>query len=223
MPQHDISSVHYEQTLEVNRVLKNTYLLLSLTLMFSASTAWYAMVTNAAPVGLIGLLIGWFGLYFLTVSLRESAWGILAIFAFTGFTGYTLGPILNLYINNFSNGSQIIAMSLGSTGAMFFGLSGYVLTSRKDFSYMGGFIAVAAMSAFLLGLASAIFAMPMLNLLVAFAFTIISSAFILFHTSMIINGGERNYIMATIGLYVALFNLFVSLLRIFGALAGNRD
>jgi modulator of FtsH protease len=216
-----------ESALAVNRVLRNTYFLLSLTLLFSAATATFATISNAAPIGIIGLLVGMFGLYFLTVWLRNSAWGILAIFAYTGFLGYTLGPILNFYIHNFTNGGQIITTALGATGLIFLGLSAYVLTSRKDFSYLGGFITVAVLTAFLMGLAALVFHMPALELIASGAFAVISSAFILYTTSQIIHDGERNYIMATISLYIAIFNLFVSLLRILsffsGGGSGNRN
>ncbi len=208
-------------TVEINRVLRNTYFLLSLTLLFSAGTATLALLSNATSIGPLGLIVGMFGLYFLTVWLRNSAWGILAIFAYTGFLGYTLGPILNFYIHNFSNGAQIIGTALGSTGLIFLGLSAYVLTTRKDFSYLGGFITAAIITAFILSLGALFFNMPLLQLIISGAFAVISSAFILYTTSQIIHDGERNYIMATISLYMAIFNLFVSLLRIFGAFSGN--
>ncbi len=226
MRSNPVSIGRSESVLAVNRVLRNTYFLLSLTLLFSAGTAAYATLSNAAPIGFVGLLAGMFGLYFLTVWLRNSAWGILAIFAYTGFLGYTLGPILNFYIHNFSNGAQIIGTSLGATGLIFLGLSGYVLTTRKDFSYLGGFITVAIITAFLIGLGAMLFNLPVLQLIISGAFAIISSAFILYTTSQIIHNGERNYIMATISLYIAIFNLFVSLLRIlsfFGGGGNNRN
>lgn len=212
-----------ESILSTNRVLRNTYLLLSLTLLFSASLAYYAMMSNARPMGFIVLLVGMFGLYFLTMSLRNSSWGLLAIFAFTGFLGYSLGPILNVYMHAYSNGSQLIITALGSTGLIFLGLSGYALTTRKDFSYMGGFIAVAIMAAFLMGIGAMLFNMPMLSLFVSGAFAVLSSAYILYMTSQIINGGETNYISATITLYVAIFNLFTSLLQLLGAFGGSRN
>ena len=214
----------YESSVEINRVLKNTYFLLSITLLFSAASAWFAMSINAQPVGIIMLLAGMFGLYFLTVSLRNSAWGILAILAYTGFMGYTLGPILNFYIHSMVNGPQIVMTSLGATGVIFFALSAQAIISRKNYSYMGGFISVAILTAFMVGLGAMLFNMPMLQLVVSGAFAVISSAFILYTTSQIINGGERNYIMATISLYIAIFNLFVSLLRILSFFAGgNRN
>ncbi len=210
-----------KSTIEINRVLRNTYFLLSLTLLFSAGTATFALLTNAASIGPLGLIAGMFGLYFLTVWLRNSAWGILAIFAYTGFLGYTLGPVLNFYIHHFTNGPQIIGTALGSTGLVFLGLSAYVLTTRKDFSYLGGFITAAVIVAFIASLGALFFNIPLLQLIISGAFAVISSAFILYTTSQIIHDGERNYIMATISLYIAIFNLFVSLLRIFGAFSGN--
>ena len=218
------ASKSYNATISINRVLKSTYLLLSLTLIFSAAMAYTAIVTSAPPVNILLLLLGMFGLYFLTVKLRNSPWGVLAIFLYTGFMGYTLGPILNFYIHGFSNGSQIVMTSLGATGVIFLALSSYVLVSRKDFSYLGGFIAVAAMLAFMAGIGSIFFQMPILNVLISSVFALVSSAFILYTTSQIISGGERNYIMATISLYIAIFNLFVSLLRILSFFAGgNRN
>ncbi len=210
-------------SLTINKVLKKTYLLLGLTLIFSALTAGFAMKTNAMPVNTILFIVGYFGLLFLTTRLRNSVWGLVSVFALTGFMGYTLGPILNLYIKTFTNGNQIVMTALGATGVIFFALSAYAVTTKKDFSYLGGFLFVAIIVAFLAGLVSMFFNMPMLNLLISAAFVLISSGLILFQTSLIINGGERNYIMATISLYVALFNLFISLLRIFSAFSGNRN
>lgn len=204
-------------------VLRNTYFLLSLTLLFSALMAGTAIYTEAKPLGLIVLLVGMFGLYFLTASLRNSVWGIAAIFAYTGFMGYAIGPVINFYLHTYSNGSQIVMTALGLTGALFLGLSSYVLVSRKNFSYLGGFIAVAALAAFLLGIGGIVFHLPMLQLVISGAFAVISAAFILYTTSEIINGGETNYIMATISIYIAIFNLFTSLLRILGYFAGNRN
>lgn len=196
----------------VNRVLRNTYFLLSLTLLFGATTATYASTARALPIGFIGLFMSVFGLYFLTVWLRNSAWGILAIFAYTGFLGYTLGPVLNFFICDFSNGAQIIGTFLGASGLIFLGLATYVLTTRKDFSYLGGFILVAIITAFLMSCGAMIFNLPVLQLIIMGAFTIISSAFVLYYTTrQIIQNGERNYIMATINLYMVMFDFFVRL------------
>lgn len=207
--------------IEVNQVLRNTYLLLSLTLLFSAGSAWYAMSINAQPVGFIMLLVGMFGLSWLTTSLKDSIWGIAAIFAYTGFMGYVIGPILNHYIHNFSNGTEIVMTSLGATGIIFLGLSVHALSSRKNYSYLGGFITVGILAAFIIGIGAAIFHIPMLQLIISGAFALFSSAYILYITSSIIHGGERNYIMATISLYVAIFNLFLSLLRILSFFSGG--
>jgi modulator of FtsH protease len=130
---------------------------------------------------------------------------------------------LNFYIHQFANGPELVMTALGATGVIFFTLSAYVLTTRKSFSYMGGFLAIAVMTAFLAGLASMIFNLPTLSLLVSGVFVLVSSGFILYHTSEIIQGGERNYIVATISLYIAIFNLFVNLLRLLSVFAGNRN
>lgn len=210
-----------ESSLAINKVLRNTYLLLGFTFLFSSAMAGVAMVTNAAPLNIILTLVGIYGLMFLTQSLRNSVWGLAAIFAFTGFIGYTIGPILNFYLASFSNGGQLIMTALGATGVIFFGLSGYVLTTRKDFSYLSGFLFVGVMVAFLAILANIFLAIPGLYLAISAAFVLISSGLILFQTSAIINGGERNYIMATITLFVALYNLFLSLLQLFAAFSGR--
>lgn len=222
MQQHDLSAIQPSSSvLSTNKVLRNTYLLLSLTLLFSAATAGFALITNAPPLGILITLVGIYGLMFLTQALRNSVWGLVSVFAFTGFMGYTLGPILNLYIHTFSNGSELIMTAFGATGLIFFALSGYAMTSRKDFSYLGGFLFVGVMVAFLAMIANIFLAIPALYLAISAAFVLISSGLILFQTSMIINGGERNYIMATITLYVAIYNLFVSLLQLFAAFAGR--
>lgn len=223
--QRESSVVRRSQTslLATHVVLRNTYFLLSLTLLFSAAMAYFAMSINAAPPGIILQLIGMFGLLALTSALRNSAWGILATFAFTGFMGYTIGPMINLFVHGFSNGAALVGTALGATGLIFLTLSGYVLTTRKEFSYMGGFLFVAVMIAFMVGLLNLFLQMPMLQLAISGIFALLSSALILYHTSEIIQGGERNYIMATISLYVALFNLFTSLLQILSFFAGNRE
>lgn len=204
----------------VNKVLRNTYFLLSLTLFFSVMTAMWAMAKNVHP-GTILTIFGMFGLLFLTQALRNSKLGLVAAFAFTGFMGYTLAPLLNVYLHTFTNGGAIIMMALFGTGAIFLTLSLYVLISRKDFSYLGGLLFTAITAAFIASLAALLFHFPLLQVLVSAAFVLISSALILFHTSQIIHGGETNYITATISIYVALFNLFVSLLNILGYFAGN--
>lgn len=212
-----------ESVLATNKVLRNTYLLLSLTLLCSAATASFALLTNAPPLGFLMTILGMYGLMFLTTASRNSGFGLVAIFLFTGFMGYTLGPLLNFYIHTFSNGNQLIMTALGGTGLIFFALSAYVLTTRKDFSYLGGFLFVAVMVAFLAMIAGFFFHIPALQLIISSAFVLISSGMILFQTSLIIQGGERNYIMATVSLFVALFNLFISLLQILSIFSGSRD
>lgn len=221
MIQENILTKPLATSAQENSVLRNTYWLLSLTLLFSALTATIGVMTNASFMHPILMIVGMYGLMFLTQALSNSPWGLVSIFAFTGFMGYTLGPILHLYLHQYTNGGELIATSLGSTGLIFMSLSAYVLTTRKDFTFMGGFLFVAVMVAFLAGIGSLIFHMPLLNLMVSGAFALISSGFILFETSAIIQGGQRNYILATISLFVSFFNLFISLLRIFAAFAGD--
>ncbi len=207
------------QILATNKVLKNTYLLLSMTLLFSAVTAGISMTMNVPHFGLL-TLVGYFALLFLTAKFRDSSLGILFVFMLTGFMGLTLGPILNAYMAT-ANGGQLIMTALGGTGAIFFALSGYVLTSRKDFSFMGGFLMVGILVAFLAGLGAFFFSMPILSLAVSGMFVLLMSGMILYQTSEIIHGGETNYIMATVSLYISIYNLFLSLLHILGALSGD--
>ncbi|HSX20223.1 MAG TPA: Bax inhibitor-1/YccA family protein [Gammaproteobacteria bacterium] len=223
MPQNynAVSSVA-PSILATNKVIKNTYILLSMTVLFSAFTAFLSMYFQLV-MPLWAVIIGYVGLLFLTSATANSAFGLVSVFLFTGFMGLTLGPILNFYIHGFSNGPELVSASLASTGAIFFALSGYAMTTRKDFSYMGGFLFVGLMVAIVASIAGLFFNVPALQLAVSAAIVLLMGGYILFQTSMIIHGGERNYIMATINLYVSLFNLFVNLLNIFGALAGRRD
>ncbi len=201
--------------LATNKVIRNTYVLLSMTLFFAAVTAGGSMALGLPHPGLIITLIGYFGLLFLTSKLRNSGWGIVSVFALTGFMGYTLGPIISYYLQ-MPNGSQTVMMALGGTAAIFLGLSGYALTTRKDFSFMGGFLAVGILVAFLAGLGAIFFEVPALSLTVSAAFVLLMSGLILYETSNIVNGGETNYVMATVTLFVSLFNLFTSLLHLLG-------
>ena len=205
----------------INSVLRNTYALLSMTLLFSAATAGVAMAANAPPLHWLLVLGGYFGLLFLTHALRNSVWGIASVFALTGFMGYTLGPLLNAYIGAFSNGPQLVMMALGGTGVIFLGLSAYALTTRQDFSFLRGFLLVGILVMFLAGIAALIFQLPALSLAVSAAFVLLMSGLILYQTSEIIHGGETNYIMATVTLYVAIFNLFTSLLHLLGVFGGE--
>jgi modulator of FtsH protease len=199
----------------INKVLRNTYMLLSMTLLFSGFTAAVSMLFNLPHPGLLLTLGGYFGLLFLTTTFRDSALGIACVFALTGFMGFTLGPIINAYLA-MANGGQIVMTAMGSTGAIFLGLSGYALVSRKDFSFMGGFLMVGILVAFLAGLGAIFLEMPALSLAVSSMFVLLMSGLILYQTSELIHGGETNYIMATVTLYVSIFNLFTSLLQLLG-------
>jgi len=209
------------RVLATNKLLRNTYLLLSMTLVFSAATAGAAMVFNLPHPGMIVTMIGYFGLLFLTTKFCNSSMGLVFVFALTGFMGLTLGPIINMYVNTFSNGNELVMTALGGTGVIFLGLSGYALTTRKDFSFIGGFLMVGILVAFLAGIGAAVFAIPALSLAVSAMFILLMSALILYQTSAMIHGGETNYILATVSLYVSIYNLFLSLLNILGALSGE--
>lgn len=208
------------QVLATNKVLRNTYTLLSMTLLFSALCAGIAMNMNLPFFSPILTLVGYFGLLFLTTKFRNSSMGLVCVFALTGFMGLTLGPILNMYMAT-ANGGQLVMTALGGTGVIFLGLSGYVLTSRKDFSFMGGFLMTGILVAFLAGIGAMIFDMPAMSLAVSGMFVLLMSGLILYQTSQIIHGGETNYIMATVTLYISIYNLFLSLLHILGALGGR--
>lgn len=201
---------------EANKLIRQTYTLLSMTLFFTAFTAGIAMVMNLPPIHWAITLIGYFGLLFLTSYLQNSVWGLVSVFALTGFMGLTLGPILTKYLTMFSNGSELIMMAFGSTAAIFLGLSGYALTSRKDFSFLGGFLFVGILVAFLAGIGAIVFQMPGLSLAVSAMFVLLMSGLILYQTSDMVHGRETNYIMATVTLYVSIYNLFLSLLQLFG-------
>jgi modulator of FtsH protease len=222
MNQSTVTRAGESSLLATHTVLRNTYFLLSLTLLFSAATAGYAMISQAAPVGILLFLVGSFGLLFLTGALRNSAWGIVSVFAFTGFMGYTLGPMLNSILSHYSNGSSIITAALVSTGATFFALSAYALTTRKDFSSLRGFIMSGLIGFIILSLLNTFWLhMPAIYLACSAAFVLIASALILYDTSRIINNGERNYIMATISLYMDIYILFTNLLTLFSVLSGR--
>lgn len=204
----------------INRTLRNTYQLLSATLLFSGVMAYVSMAINFPYLGLMTLL-GYFGLLFLVTKLRNSVYGILAVFALTGFMGLTLGPIISMYLTAFSNGAELVAMAMTGTAVIFATLSVYALVSQKDFSFMGGFLAAGIMVMFLMGLAAYFFSMPALSLAVSAGFILLMSGLILYQTSTIIHGGETNYIMATVTLYISIYNLFLSLLHILGFAAGD--
>ncbi len=206
--------------LESNKVLRNTYALLSLTLLFSAMTAGGSLLLQLPHPGIIISLVGFVGLYFLTAKLRNSVWGLPAVFALTGFMGYTLGPIVGHYLA-MPGGGSIVMNALGMTGIIFLSLSAYVLTTKKNFSFMGGFLMVGIILGVVGSLAAFFFQIPALSLAVSAMFVLLMSGFILYETSNILHGGETNYIMATVSLYISIYNLFTSLLHLLGFMGGD--
>ncbi len=206
--------------LSTNKVIRNTYLLLSMTLLFSAITAGATMALNLPRPGLVITMVGYFGLLFLTNKFRNQGLGVACVFALTGFMGYTIGPMLNMYLG-LPNGGQTVMMAFGATAAIFIALSAYALTSRKDFSYMGGFLTAGILVAFLASLGAYFFEIQALSLAVSAAFILLMSGLILYQTSEIIHGGETNYVTATVTLFVAIFNMFMSLLQILGFVNSN--
>ncbi|MBT8765033.1 Bax inhibitor-1/YccA family protein [Pseudomonas boanensis] len=208
------------EQLEVSRVLRNTYGLLALTLAFSGLVAYVAQQMRVPYPSIFVVLIGFYGLFFLTVKLRDSAWGLVSTFALTGFMGYTLGPILNMYLG-MPNGGEVVSSAFAMTALVFFGLSAYVLTTRKDMSFLGGFITAGFFVLIGATLVSLFFNISGLQLAISAGFVVFSSVCILFQTSAIIHGGERNYIMATISLYVSIYNLFISLLQLIGVFSSD--
>jgi modulator of FtsH protease len=205
---------------ESNKLIRNTYTLLAMTLLFSAFTAGVSMTLNLPHPGLIITLVGYFGLLFLTTKLRNSVWGLAAVFALTGFMGLTLGPMLNAYLS-LPNGTELVMTAMGMTGVIFLGLSAYAISSRKDFSFMGSFLVAGILVAFLAGLAAVFFSLPGLALGVSAMFVLLMCGLILYETSNIVHGGETNYIMATVTLYVSIYNLFTSLLHLLGVFSGD--
>lgn len=214
---HDVQTVDYIDTTvsDSQKVLRNTYMLLSMTLLFSALTAGATIAFTIPGPGIFLTLIGYFGLLFATNKLRNSAWGIASVFALTGFMGYTLGPILSHYLK-MPGGTSIVMTAMGMTGLIFMGLSAYVLISKRDFSFMSGFLMVGMIVALVASLGAIFFQIPALSLTISAVMVLLMSGMILFETSNIIHGGETNYIMATVNLYVTIFNLFTSLLQLLG-------
>ncbi|KAA8697357.1 Bax inhibitor-1/YccA family protein [Pseudomonas caricapapayae] len=204
--------------LEVSRVLRNTYGLLALTLAFSGVMAFVAQQMRVGYPNIFVVLIGFYGLFFLTNKLRDSVWGLVSTFALTGFMGILLGPILNRYLG-MAGGAEVVSSAFAMTALVFGGLSAYVLITRKDMSFLGGFITAGFFVLLGAVLASMFFQISGLQLAISAGFVLFSSVCILFQTSAIIQGGERNYIMATVSLYVSIYNLFVSLLQIFGIMS----
>ncbi len=210
-----------ESVLATNKVIRNTYIMLSMTLLFSAVMAAVGMAINLSPGVSMMMSIGAIGLIWLVLPRFEnSTGGIAVVFAIAGLLGAGLGPILNAYLA-LANGPQLVGTALGGTGVIFLGLSGYALTTRKDFSFMGGFLFVGILVVFGAMIANLFMEIPALSLAVSAGIIMLMSGLILFDTSRIIHGGETNYIRATVGLYLSIYNIFVSLLHILGAMSGD--
>ena len=210
------SSISTTSAVSINKVLRNTYLLLSITLLFSALTAGLSMTMQVSPGISLACSFGALALIWLVLPrTAQSAAGIGVVFAITGLLGFGLGPVLNYYLS-LSNGGELVATSLGGTGIIFLALSGYVLTTRRDFSFMGGFIMVGLIIAILAAVANIFLAIPALSLAISAAIILVMSGFILYETSQVVHGGETNYVLATVSLYLSLYNIFTSLLHILG-------
>lgn len=219
------AEVSHTQPVEISddarRVLRNTWNLLSLTLLFSAGMALVAMANNWPHPGLVITLVGYFGLLFLTSYLRNSAWGLVSIFALTGFMGATLGSIVSHYLAVFSNGHLLVGAAFGMTGVAFIGLSGFAMVTKKDFSFMGPFLFVGILVAFLSSIGAFVFNMGAVALAASGMFALLMCGLIIYQTQQIIRGGETNYIMATVTLFVSIYNLFSSLLHLLGFFFGE--
>jgi modulator of FtsH protease len=201
--------------ISAHRVLRNTYMLLSLCLAFAALTAGASAALGLPHPGFLITLVGYFGLLFLVTKFRDRGLGVALVFALTGFMGYTLGPIISYYLK-MPNGTMTVMMALGGTAAIFLGLSAYALVTKRDLSFMGGFLTVGILVAFLASLAAVFLNIPALSLTISAVFVLLMSGLIMYETNNIVRGGETNYVMATVSLFVALFNLFTSLLHLLG-------
>ena len=217
---YNMNAAGMESVLSTNKVLKNTYMLLGMTLLFSAATAGISMAMGLPHGAALILTLVGFGLLFVVNRMADTSKGLIAIFAFTGVMGASLGPMLNYYLA-MPGGPALVMQALGGTGLVFFGLSAYALTTRKDFSYMGGFLTVGLLVAVVAMIATIFLNIPALSLTISAAVVMIMSGLILFDTSRIINGGETNYIRATVSLYLDIYNLFIHLLHLLTALGGD--
>jgi len=206
---------------QINKLIRNTYTLLSMTLLFSAVMAGVAMAMDAPPIHWIISLVVMIGLLFATNALKNSGWGLVSVFAFTGFMGFIAGPIINLYLTNFSNGGQLVMLAFGTTATIFLGLSGYALTTKKDFNFMGAFLMTGLIVAIIASLVAMLFSIPGLALAVSFIVVLLMSGLILYDTSEMVHGRETNYIMATVGLYLSIYNLFMHLLHLLAVFMGE--
>ena len=217
---YNMNTASMDSVLSTNKVLKNTYMLLGMTLAFSAVCAGISMAMGLPHGAALILSLVGFGLLFVVNKMADSSKGLLAIFAFTGVMGASIGPMLNYYMS-MPGGPALVMQALGGTALVFFGLSAYALTTRKDFSYMGGFLMVGLLVAVVAMIANIFLGIPALSLTISAALVMIMSGLILFDTSRIINGGETNYIRATVSLYLNIYNLFIHMLHLLTALGGD--
>ena len=217
---YNTNTMGIESAISSNKVLKNTYMLLGMTLLFSAVTAGISMAMGLPQGAAMILMLVGFGLLFVVNRTADSSKGLIAIFAFTGVMGASIGPMLSYYMS-MPNGPALVMQALGGTALVFFGLSAYALTTRKDFSFMGGFLMVGLLVAVVAMVANIFLHIPALSLTISAAMVMIMSGLILFDTSRIINGGETNYIRATVSLYLNIYNLFIHLLSLLTAFGGD--
>lgn len=203
-----------------SKVLRNTYWLLSLTLFFSAAMTAVAVSVNAQPMHWLLSLGGMIGLLFALQSMRNSIWALPLTFAFTGFMGWTMGPMIGYYLAA-PGGASIVGNALFATAAVFLSLSAYVITTKKDFSFLGGFLFTGLIIAMLAMIGLIFFQVPALSLALSAMLAMLAAGYILFDTSRIVNGGETNYVMATVSLYVDIYMLFTNLLALFGVFSGD--
>jgi modulator of FtsH protease len=221
--QAHISATRSESVLATNKVLRNTYMLLGMTLGVSALVAYISASMGLPHPGFLITIVGFYGLLFLVHKTANSSAGLLSVFALTGFMGYTLGPILGMVSAIGPQGDQIIMMALGGTALIFFSLSAYILTTKKDMSFLGGMM-IALFVVLIVGVIANLFMqMPALGLAISALFILFSAGAILMQTSAIINGGERNYVLATVTLYVSIYNIFLSLINLLLAFTGGDD
>ncbi len=217
---YNVNTAGMDSLVNTNKVLRNTYMLLGMTLLFSAVTAGISMAMGLPQGAALVLMLVGFGLLFVVNKMADTSKGLLAIFAFTGVMGASIGPMLNFYLS-MPGGPALVMQALAGTAIVFFGLSAYALTTRKDFSFMGGFLMVGLIVAVVAMIANIFLAIPALSLTISAAVIMIMSGLILFDTSRIIHGGETNYIRATVGLYLNIYNLFVHMLSLLTALGGD--
>ncbi len=206
-------------TLETNKLIRNTYTLLSMTLLFSALMAAVGMMLNMSPImSLVTMGGAMLMMFFVLPKTANSAAGLGVVFAITGLLGLGLGPTLNHYLA-LANGPQIVGMAMGGTGVIFLTLSGYALTTRKNFSFMGGFLITGFIVALVAMIANIFLAIPALSLALSAVVIMLMSGFILYDTSRMIHEPHGNYLMMTVSLYLSIFNIFVNLLHLLGAMS----